>query len=44
MMGDHLKMRPAQPAASPTASSVGLLKTTMPPVSSDFDPATLLQL
>jgi AbrB family looped-hinge helix DNA binding protein len=43
LVGDHLEMRPARPASSPTASGFGLLKTSIPPVPSDFDPATLLQ-
>jgi AbrB family looped-hinge helix DNA binding protein len=36
MVGDHLE---ARPASSSTASGFGLLKTTIPAVPSDFDPA-----
>ena len=43
LVGDHMEVRPARPASSPTASGFGLLKTTIPPVPSDFDPATLMQ-
>jgi AbrB family looped-hinge helix DNA binding protein len=43
LVGDHLEIRPARPASSPTNSAFGLLKTTISPVPSDFDPATLLQ-
>ena len=40
MVGDHLE---ARPASSSTASGFGLLKTTIPAVPSDFDPAALMQ-
>ena len=43
LVDDHLEVRPARPTSSPTASGFGLLKTTLPPVPSDFDPATLMQ-